>query len=154
MTEVPTKSKAIKFVGIGIAIMIIGIITIVWLVSTVALPQHTQQLTNGLITINARTSNYVQFSAPDNAINPTVSGKFAASGGSGNDIAVMILSQDDFTNWQNGHASTAYYSSGKATVGTINVTVPSGQTLYLVFDNTFSVLSAKSVNSNIVLTYR
>ena len=154
MTEIPTKSKMVMNVSVGIATIIVGVIAVAWFVTTVALPQHTQQLTNTPITINAQTSNYVQFSTPNNAINPTVSGRFTASGGTGNDIAVMVLSQDDFINWQNGHASTAYYSSGKTTVGMISVTVPSGQTLYLVFDNTFSLVSAKSVNSNILLTYR
>src|SRR5207244_10907833 len=98
-----------------IATIIVGVIAVAWFVTTVALPQHTQQLTNTPITINAQTSNYVQFSTPNNAINPTVSGRFTASGGTGNDIAVMVLSQEDFINWQNGHASTAYYSSGKTT---------------------------------------
>jgi hypothetical protein len=81
-------------------------------------------------------------------------GNFTASGGTGNDIDVYVLPQDDFVNWQNRHASRSYYNSGKVTVGNLNVNLPSDAgTYYLVFDNRFSLLSEKNVRVNATLSY-
>jgi hypothetical protein len=81
-----------------------------------------------------------------------VVGKFEATGGSGNDIAVVITDTDNFENWKNGHQARVNYQSGKITVGNINTNLGPG-TYYLAFSNAFSALTAKTVTSNIVLIH-
>jgi len=53
-----------------------------------------------------------------------------------------------FENWKNHHSASTYYNSGKVTVGTIDAQLGSG-TYFLVFDNTFSLLSNKAISSDI-----
>ena len=57
------------------------------------------------------------------------------------------------TNWQNGHQVNAYFTSGQLTTGSINADVPTGQTLYLIYDNTFSTFTDKNVTTKADLVY-
>ena len=115
-------------------------------VATPTLVSRSSNLVNGTITVQA--SNYYrqQFSVTSAMQNATVSGSFRASGGSGNDIKVLILDSTAFINWANGHAVSTYYSSGQLTTTSFNTPLPAGS-YYLIFDNTFSVLSSKQVNT-------
>ena len=114
---------------------------------------HSVSIVSGSVAVNANSYTSYQFSVPSGATNVVVSGTFTASGGSGNDIRVYIMTQTDFTNWQNGHQANAYYNSGQVTTDTPNVSLPAGQTYVLVFDNTYSLLSSKTVSAQISLTY-
>jgi len=60
----------------------------------------------------------------------------------------FLFSTSTFENWKNHHSATTYYNSGKVTVGTIDAQLGSG-TYFLVFDNTFSLLSNKAISSDI-----
>jgi hypothetical protein len=100
-------------------------------------------LTSSSFTVGAQ-SKYFQFQSSGQH----VFGHFKAEGGSGNDIKVFILDEDGFANWQNKHSAKMYYDSGKVTAGKIDVRLKPG-TYYLVFDNTFSVLSNKAITSDI-----
>jgi hypothetical protein len=79
-----------------------------------------------------------------------VRGRFEASGGSGNDIQVAIADADGFENWKNGHTAHVMYGSDKTTIGNINVTLAPG-TYYLGFNNKFSMLTDKTVTSDITV---
>jgi hypothetical protein len=114
----------------------------------------TSNIVNGLITVDAGGYNTYQFSVPDNAIGATISGSFLASGGSGNDIEVFVMSTTDFINWKNGHQSNVYYQSGKMTTQSISASLPSGSSLYLVYSNTFSTVTKKNVQTKVDLTYQ
>jgi len=115
---------------------------------------HRITIGNGAITVNAANVVYFPITVPVGATNVTLTGHFTASGGSGNDIEVFLLNQDAYTNWQNGHPSSAYYNSGKVTVADANTTLPNGAgTYYLVFNNKFSLFSPKAVAENFNLTY-
>jgi hypothetical protein len=75
-----------------------------------------------------------------------VQGHFHATGGLRNDIEVFLLNDEQFTNWKNRHATPTYYSSGKITVGDVQAALPDGAgTYYLVFNNNFSLMTAKAV---------
>lgn len=97
-------------------------------------------------------SHYYTFSAPSGSYNARVEGRFEASGDQ-NDIRVAIMDADGFTNFKNGHTFTGYNSSDVQTVGNIDVNVPSGETLYLVYDNMFSILTDKNVRTTVDLFY-
>ena len=65
----------------------------------------------------------------------SIRGSFTASGGSGNDIRVLIMDSTAFTNWQNGHQVNIYYDSGQQTTGSISTSLPNGPgTYYLVYN--------------------
>lgn len=93
---------------------------------------------------------HYSFSIENNA---TLTGDFTASGGSGNDIQVLLMNQDDYINWKNGHAARVYYNSEKITVGKIDVHLNPG-TYYLVFSNRFGLLFGKKVDAHIKLKIR
>jgi len=80
-----------------------------------------------------------------------VAGHFEATGGSGNDIEVLLMDADSFANFQNHHTYSAYYTSPKQTAGALNVgTLPAG-TYYLVFNNSYSLFSNKVIENTIRL---
>ena len=96
---------------------------------------------------------YYKFSIPESVNIAELKGQFSTVGGSGNDIEVYIMSSDDFINWKNGHESRVYYQSGKKTIdSSINFNLPSG-TYYLIYSNTFSLISNKAVKTNFFFTY-
>lgn len=98
-----------------------------------------------------------KFTIPANAHDIHVDGRFAAKGGMGNDVEVFLLDEDGFVNWRNGHPSRTYYDSNKTTVGNIAVRLPDTDapvTYYMIFSNTFSLLSGKVVEANLTLNYQ
>jgi hypothetical protein len=72
----------------------------------------------------------------------------SVQGGSGNDIETIILDQDGFENYSNGHSVRTFYNSGKITVGSINTFLNPGQ-YYLVFNNRFSLFTNKVVHAQV-----
>ena len=115
---------------------------------------HTITVGSGALTVNASSYAYFTLTVPAGASTVRVQGHFSATGGSGNDIEVYLLSENQYTNWQNGHATPTFYNSGKVTVGDLNSILPNDVgTYYLVFNNRFSLLSPKAVEEHLTLTY-
>lgn len=115
---------------------------------------QTQSTGNVAFTVNAGSSQYYKFTVSAGAFDVRLKGHFAATGGSGNDIQVALLTEDQYVNWQNGHENKTFYNGGKVTQDTFNVSLPSNATTYyLVFSNRFSVLTPKAVQANADLTY-
>ena len=80
-------------------------------------------------------------------------GKFTASGGSRNDITAVLASEDEFTNWKNGHSAKVYYSTdGRKTTDQLDVPLAPG-TYILAFSNRFSPSADKYVMADIELDY-
>jgi len=100
---------------------------------------------------------YVKFTVPEHAKSVRVDGSFNASGGSGNDVEVFIVDENGFVNFQNDHSANTFYNSGKVTADDLNVQLPSPEavpaTYYLILSNTFSLISNKVVDANIILHY-
>ena len=110
-------------------------------------------LVNGVITVNAGSYYNVPFTVNSSMSGAKVSGSFTASGGSGNDIIVLILDDIAYTNWVNGHQVTVLYSSGQLTTDTLNVSITTSGTYHLVYSNRFSVISTKNVNTTVDLKW-
>ena len=108
---------------------------------------------NGQISVSAGQSEDYQITVPDGASNAQLTGNFQASGGSGNDIIVMVMDQTDFVNWQNGHQVSTLYNSGQLTTASVSASLPGSGTYYLVYSNAFSTFSSKSVNTQVNLTF-
>ena len=86
-----------------------------------------------------------------NMHNVRVVGWFMASGGSRNDIKVLILDDIDFINWNNLHEVEGVYKSGKLTIGKIDVPITASGKYHLIFDNRFSEFSSKNVLAKVYL---
>jgi hypothetical protein len=116
---------------------------------------HAEKLTSGQVTVRARDVYSVRFNVDTSTMNDVrVIGTFRVSGGSGNDIEAVIADEDNFENWKNGHEGQALYSTGKTTVGNIDIAVPTSGTYYLGFSNRFSAVTAKFVYGDIELRYK
>lgn len=116
--------------------------------------EHVQAIVMGLISVGADNYEYRQFKVPADAFSPIVRGNFFVNGTGDDDINVMILNETGFLQWQNNHSiPQSYYSSSDVITANLEADVPSGQTLYLVFDNTSSSNRAKNVNTDIELAY-
>lgn len=109
-----------------------------------------QNIVDGTISVPALDDVHYSFSIESEA---TLSGDFTASGGSGNDIQVLLMNQNDYINWKNGHEARVYYNSEKITIGKIDVHLNPG-TYYLVFSNRFGLLLGKKVDAHIKLKIR
>jgi hypothetical protein len=109
---------------------------------------------NGSLVVKAGSySSYALF-VPGGVTRVTVTGRFTASGGSGNDIMAYLLDEDGFVNFKNGHAARAFYNSGKVTEAAIGAVLPtSSGVYYLVFDNRFSAITPKAVTVSATLNY-
>jgi hypothetical protein len=114
--------------------------------------QGSQRLGDQAFTVGPRQTYYVKFTIPENWRNAVVVGSFSASGGDGNDVQVFITDEKGYTNIKNGHAGRVWYDSGKVTTDSINTKLGSG-TYYLVFSNSFSLITNKAVNADIQLQY-
>ena len=112
-----------------------------------------QALVNGNFVVRPLRYGTVQFSVPGGATQVKVKGFFRASGGTGNDIQVVIASPMDFQNWINGIQAQVAYATGKTTGGAINIeNLPPGDYV-LAFSNKFSALSRKQVTAVVTLSY-
>jgi hypothetical protein len=121
----------------------------------VPLPQpRVMNIVDTAFTLNAAQGMNWNFTVPVNATEVRVEGTFTASGGTGNDVEVYLLNDDEFVNWQNHHAVSTLYNSGRMTQGTLDAVLPSGTgTYHLVFNNKFSLFSPKAVRASIRLHF-
>ena len=80
-------------------------------------------------------------------------GSFSASGGSGNDVIVAVVHEDEYLNFVNGHDAKAYWTSnGRKTTGKFSVRLPAG-TFYLYIGNKFSAFADKHVYLDVTLSF-
>ena len=115
--------------------------------------EHTSNIVNGTISVSARNYQAYPFTIPSGATNAYVTGNFTASGGTGNDIEVLIMDATAFINWKNGHQVSVYYDSGDLTTSNFDVSLPAGGSYYLVYSNTFALLFGKNVQTRADLIY-
>ncbi|MEM3880591.1 MAG: hypothetical protein QXD19_02460 [Candidatus Bathyarchaeia archaeon] len=67
-------------------------------------------------------------------------------------IKVYIFDSAGFMDWQNSGNASSYYNSGEMTSSNITATLVSPGTYYLVYDNTFSLIS-KNVTAQVNFYY-
>src|ERR1035437_6271838 len=113
----------------------------------------TSNLVNGAITVKAGSYYEVPFTITNAMTNSSVQGSFNASGGSGNDIIVLVFDDTSFFNWVNGHQATPIYNSGQLTTSNINASITTPGTYHLVFSNMFSLVTSKQVTTSVNLQY-
>ena len=114
-----------------------------------------ENLVSGNIVVSAGRIHYVRFKVDTITMHEVrVVGRYSASGGSGNDIQVVLATEDEFENWKNGHQARVLYGTDKITVGSIDTPVRSSGDYCLAFSNAFSAVSSKNVTAEVKLIYK
>src|SRR6266480_822105 len=90
---------------------------------------------------------YFQFKLPTYYRDGRIVGNALASGGSGSDIRVLLLTAQQFQAWFVEPAPL--YDSGRRQSVVLSVPVSDPGTYYILFDNTFSAVSSKNVQADI-----
>jgi hypothetical protein len=90
---------------------------------------------------------------PDRMTQTQLVGRVTASGGSGNDIEVVVVTDADFVNWKNNHTTHPLFKSGQVTVADIDLSISGGGTYYLVFSNLFSAMTPKTISGHVDLKW-
>jgi predicted nucleic acid-binding Zn ribbon protein len=115
----------------------------------------TQKLTSGQLVVRAGKYIRTKFSVDTEKMHDVrLVGGFRASGGSGNDIQVVLADENEFENWINGHQARVLYSTGKTTTGKIDVAIMEPGTYILAFSNVFSMFADKDVFAEVELRYK
>ena len=146
---------AIVLVGLGIILLLVLARSLVRTnqtnnafvrqMASIGAQPHEQNIADQAITVKADGYAYYKFVVPSDAQHVWVDGHFSANGGFGNDIEVYLLDEDGFANWQNRHAVTPYYNSGRLTQGQIHANLALSGSYYLIFNNKFSLITPKVV---------
>ena len=131
--------------GTVIGVAVVLLLLVIWAVQHVQhttaqpLPSprlQTQSTGNVAFTVNAGGTYYYKFTVPAGALNVTLKGHFSATGGSGNDIQVIVVSEDEYVNLQNGHNAKSFYNSGQVTQGSPASTCRMRQPPTMLFSTT------------------
>ncbi len=85
---------------------------------------------------------------------PTISGHVTASGGAGNDIQVLVLTESDYSNWKNNHTVRPIYNSGQVTAADVRARLPESGTYYVVLSNVFSTFTPKTVEGTLKVSWQ
>ncbi len=85
--------------------------------------------------------------------NPRIVGHVTASGGSGNDIEVVVFTETQFINWKNKHNQGSLFASGQVTAGDVDVPLAESGTYYVMLSNVFSSFTPKTVEGKIALVW-
>lgn len=110
----------------------------------------TVSIFNGPIVVPASGYTWVKFMTGNQA-DQKLTVSFTATGGTGNDIDVAVMSSAEMPNWTNRHPTQLLYHTGKLTTGRFAVTdFNAGATEYVVFfDNRFSLVTPKVVTAQV-----
>jgi hypothetical protein len=114
----------------------------------------TEQLVIGQFQVPAQNYRSWTITVPPGIRNFQVTGHYSAIGGSGNDIAAVVSTEEQFQNWINGHQAQIFYASpGRVTVGDIDIKGLQPGRYILAFSNKFSAFTAKAVEAEVSVPY-
>ena len=133
--------------------------------------KHDQVILDTPFTVGPHTFRYYKFTLPEGSVNVAIMGQFASESPNTaarkkdkdsdkekeNDsgIEVFVLTDEAFTVWQNGYATSSVYESGKVPTGAVRADIPAGAGVYyLVFSNKTSPKTPKNVQATVLLRYK
>lgn len=108
---------------------------------------------NGSVAIQSVSWVHYPVTVTSAMLHPRIVGRVTASGGTGNDIIVAVLSDADLTNWSNGHRGPALYNSGQVTAADVKVSIADPGDYVVLLDNKFSTMTAKTVAGKLRLVW-
>jgi len=115
---------------------------------------HADTLLSGPLTLAAGEIKRIPVTVKDDMSKVRIVGRFAASGGTRDDIEVLVFaSRDDFTNWQSGNEARVIFQTGRKKVGDIDVPLKNPGTYDLVFSNKHAVLLLRNIEATVKLEY-
>jgi hypothetical protein len=107
----------------------------------------------GAFTIPARRAKTCTFVVTDGEHHARLEGRFSATGGPRNSIIVWVMNDDEFVNWRNHHPARSIYNSEKVTQGSVRVLLADPGRYHVVFNNEFSLITPKAVESSMTLHF-
>jgi hypothetical protein len=140
--------------------------------------KHDQIILDAPFTVGPHTFRYYKFALPEGSVNVAIMGQFTADNptpvahknvaqrnkdtkDSDKDkenesgIEVFVLTDEAFTVWQNGYATSSVYESDKVPMGTVQADLPAGAGVYyLVFSNKLSQKTLRNVHATVLLRYK
>jgi hypothetical protein len=122
--------------------------------STLTGQSYTYTIVNGSVAIPAGNYHYYGFDIPHGETSLSITGSFIASGGTANDIEVLVMDQAHYGTWMSGYQVSTYFDSGRVSNGNIYAPLPGSGTYYLIYSNIFSTTYDKTVQTNAMLHYR
>jgi hypothetical protein len=117
-----------------------------------AVQQLWSTIVNGSFVVPPRTFRPFEFVIAEGMAHPRLEGTFTASGAN-NDIEVLLLDEQQFSNWQNRHEFRSTYASGRVTADKFRIDLPEPGKYVLIFSNRFSIFSNKGVKADLKLRY-
>jgi len=87
------------------------------------------------------------FDVPNSKAGCLLSGKITVLAGGQKDVAVLVMTSDQFTNWQNDHQAQVFFSTGRETVIPLGVKMTGSGTYKLVVSNAFSMVTTKVIQT-------
>ena len=108
---------------------------------------------DGSFVVAPRTFKPIEVVVAAGMSNPRLEGTFTASGAN-NDIEVLLLDEQQFSNWQSRLGFRSAYASGRVTADKLRIDLPNEPGKYFViFSNRFSIFSNKGVVADLKLRY-
>jgi hypothetical protein len=102
-------------------------------------------------TVSAHQIYAQRFAVPEGVRNFRLVGHFSVSGGA-NDIDAVVISEDEYANWSNGHLARAYWNRNKTTTGSFDLRLAPGPYV-IAFSNKMSVVTSKNVFAVVSMQY-
>jgi ribosomal protein L40E len=176
----PKPKRSRGFLFFLLAILLLGLIVLTATsdspmaqqVQEMAGWKHDQIILDTPFTVGPHTFRYYKFTLPEGSVNVAIVGQFAAESPnpgthkikdkdteSGKDsdkgVEVFVLTDEAFTVWQNGYATSSVYESGRVPAGTVQADLPAGAGVYyLVFSNKLSPKTPRNVHATVLLRYK
>jgi len=112
-----------------------------------------KSMVSGELTLHARDTRIFRFTITADMREPHVVGRFIARGPYGADIEALIMSEEEFPNWDNGHQAKVLYSTnGPKTTDRFDVRLVPGDYV-LIFSNRAALLFTRYVTPVVELKY-
>src|SRR4051794_19668653 len=96
------------------------------------------------VEINPGYSQTWTFRVTSSQPNCRLTGRVLGIAGGQKDVDVLVMTQDDYLNWQTNHTADAIFQSGRKTAVTLDVPIEHEGKYVFVVSNGFSALSAKT----------
>jgi len=133
--------------------------------------KHDEIILDKPFTVGPHTFRYYKFVLPEGSVNVAIMGQFSAEiptpvaqknkdpkaneKESDAGLEVFVLTDEAFTVWQNGYATSSIYESGKVAGGTVQTELPAGAGIYyLVFSNKSAPKTPKALHATVLLRYK
>ena len=79
-------------------------------------------------------AKYFRFSVDASTMRAaTLTGRFNATGGLNNAVDLLLLDDDNFTNWTNHNPASAIFETDQKMVGDVSAKIPRAGVYYLIF---------------------